>query len=181
MMKRKVMLVLAAVFALALSACSPNPPLPTDEQITTAYTKAVEAYSWFDLASMACDSNTSKVQNGNTYYKVTNPDIQTMSDLKAHLETLFSDTIVVSLLDRAVYTEIDGQLYAIDAARGSDITKGEERASITKESDQKFSYNVVVDLVDPEQGETVVGTENYSFPYELINNKWVFTDFSLVR
>ena len=180
-MKRKVAFLLAAVFALTLSACSPKAPLPTDEQITAAYTKAVEAYSWFDLASMACDSNTSKVQNGNPYYKVTNPDIQTMGELKAHLETLFSDGIVTSLLNRGVYTEIDGQLYAIDAARGSDITKGEERASIIKENDQKFSYNVVVDLVDPEQGETVVGTEPHSFPYEFVNNKWVFTDFSLVR
>ena len=40
---------------------------------------------------------------------------------------------------------------------------------------------MTVEVLDPEQGFAVVGSETYDFPYEKVGDKWIFTSFSLVR
>ena len=39
--------------------------------------------------------------------------------------------------------------------------------------------DVTVDLLD-ENEETVTGVECYAFPYEFVEDHWVFTDFRMV-
>ena len=42
-----------------------------------------------------------------------------------------------------------------------------------------YAVNVAVDLL-AEDRETVTGIECWSFPYEFVGGRWVFTDFALV-
>lgn len=150
----------------------------TDEEVKLAYEKAREAYSWFDLTTMNVDANSQKEYNGDIYMKVNQDGIQSLSDLEAYLHSIFSDEIVDSLLETNRYIDIDGALYAIPADRGTNIFAGEEHHKIIRESD-KIIYEVTVDILD-ENFEKVVEQEVYSFSYEFIEGKWVFTNFSLV-
>ncbi|SHI46755.1 DL-endopeptidase inhibitor IseA family protein [Lutispora thermophila] len=124
--------------------------------------------------------NTEMEYNGNIYWKVAQDGFESLFDLKAYLKDFFSDEIIDSLLETDRYIDIDGVLYTIDAARGTDIFAGEEYHRIIRESDKKIIYEVTVDILD-ENFEKVVDKKIYSFPYELIEGRWVFTDFCLVR
>ncbi len=157
---------------------------PTDEEIKAAYDKAVEAYGWFDMTTMPTDSDDTQEENGNEYYKVTHSTITTYAELEAYLKTLFSTQIVDFLLnDGGVsrYKDFNGQLYALLADRGSDVTKGEETYKIIRETDTSIDYQVTVEVLDEEDITTVVDHEVYDFNYEKINDQWVFTNFRLVR
>ncbi|HHY77602.1 MAG TPA: hypothetical protein GX498_03720 [Clostridiales bacterium] len=154
--------------------------VPTDEEVKLAYEKAREAYSWFDLTTMYSDGSSQTEYNGNIYVKVNQEGFESLSDLESYLHTLFSDDIVDSLLATNRYIDIDGALYALPADRGTNIFAGEEHHKIIRESDKKIIYEVTVDILD-ENFEKVVDEEVYSFAYELIGDKWVFTNFSLVR
>ncbi|NLM44362.1 MAG: hypothetical protein GX201_10170 [Clostridiales bacterium] len=181
----RVMFVILAI--LSFAACSPTQvptdspsKVPTDEEVKLAYQQATEAYSWFDLTTMNFDANSEIEYNGNIYMKVNQEGIQSLSDLEAYLRNLFSEDIVDSLLETNRYIDIDGVLYAMPADRGTNIFAGEEHHKIIRESDKKIIYEVTVDILD-DNLEKAVDEEVYSFSYEFIEDKWVFTNFSLVR
>jgi len=153
---------------------------PTDEEVKLAYEKAREAYSWFDLTTMYSDGSSQIEYNGSIYVKVNQEGFESLSDLEAYLRSLFSDDIVDSLLATNRYIDVDGALYALPADRGTNIFAGEEYHKIIRESDKKIIYEVTVDILD-ENFEKVADEEVFSFSYELIGDKWVFTNFSLVR
>lgn len=183
-MKRTILL-LCIVFALAgFPACTPRetaPPPPTDQEITAAYQTARQAYEWFDMTTMPLAEGEMVEQDGHYYLPVRHGDIQTAEDLREYLLDLFHPEIVDSLLaEPGRYTDIDGVLHAIPADRGSDIFMGEETHSILRESDTRIVYRVEVELLDDDL-EGVIGTETHEFPYELLGETWVFTEFALVR
>lgn len=194
--KKIVRVMLVLLILQSLAACSPSEAptsvevaevssdedmteVPTDEEAKLAYEKAREAYSWFDLTTMNVDANSQKEYNGDIYMKVNQNGIQSLSDLEAYLRNIFSDEIVDSLLETNRYIDIDGALYAIPADRGTNIFAGEEHHKIIRESDRKIIYEVTVDIMD-ENFEKVVDKEVYSFSYEFIEGKWIFTNFNLV-
>ena len=74
------------------------------------------------------------------------------------------------------YADIDVALYA---AAKFDITKGQETYEIVH-GDKKIIFKVNVEVVDP-QTQSVTGNEVHNFTYELVDGKWVFTEFGLVR
>ena len=151
---------------------------PTDEEVKLAYEKAREAYSWFDLTTMYSDGSSQIEYNGSIYVKVNQEGFESLSDLEAYLRSLFSDDIVDSLLATNRYIDVDGALYALPADRGTNIFAGEEYHKIIRESDKKIIYEVTVDILD-ENFEKVMDEEVYSFSYELIGDKWVFTNLVL--
>ena len=53
------------------------------------------------------------------------------------------------------------------------------RAEAVCGGETAYSVDVTVDLLD-ENGETVTGVECYAFPYEFVEDHWVFTDFRMV-
>lgn len=169
--------------APALSPASSGPTV-TDEQIEEAYGKAVEAYGWFDLTTMPLEDGTGMEYDGQFYQKVRHETIKTYAQLEAYLRTLFSDDIVGRLLNRGDglerYRDIDGELYAIPADRGTDLTKGDETRAILRASDSKAIVEVTVQLLDPEAGK-VTGQEVHDFSYVYRDGKWIFETFSLVR
>ena len=40
---------------------------------------------------------------------------------------------------------------------------------------------VTVEVLDPQQGFSVVGSETHDFLYEQVGERWIFTTFSMVR
>lgn len=170
------------------SAPAPGPvssvPAVTDDQIEEAYGKAVEAYGWFDLTTMPVEDGPGMEYDGRLYQKVRHDTIKTYAQLETYLHTLFSDDIVAGLLNRGDglerYRDIDGELYAIPADRGTDITKGDETRRIVRESDSKAIVEVTVQLLDPETGKAA-GQEVHDFSYRYRDGKWIFETFGLVR
>ena len=150
---------------------SPTPtataaPGPTDEEVLAVYREAQEAYSWFHLAPMPFDPEDSREVDGVVYYRVDYPGIDSLSELRGYLKSLFSDAIVDSLLpyDGVQYLDIDGVLCVM---RGDNPNRLVVRAT--------------VEVVDPEQNGAVTGSVTYEFPYEKVGEQWIFTGFSLVR
>jgi len=171
-----IMLLLAIIVSVASCSQVSN---PSDEDVLQAYKSATEASFWFRVGSLPTDQNNAAEYKGALHYKV--EKFQNLNELKAHLKKLFSETIVDSFLDNSDYVEINGELYTRDAARGTDITKGNETYSITMENDKKIILSVNVELLDESSDFTVVGSECFDFPYEYINETWVFTDFLEIR
>ena len=118
------------------------------------------------------------------YCRVDYPGIKTLADLRGYLKSLFSDGLVEELLpvDGTQYVELDGALYTIDGGRGADITKGEETVQVLRDGTPgRCTVRVTVEVLDPQQGFSVVGSETHDFLYEQVGERWIFTTFSMVR
>lgn len=157
---------------------------PTDEEVLEAYRLAEEAFSWFQVAPMPFDAADSRTVDGVVYYRVDYPGIGSLDNLRGYLKSLFSDALVDSLLpyDGTQYLDIDGALYVQDGGRGTDIYRGEATAQVVRgDNPNRLTVRVTVETVDPEQEGAVTGSVTYDFPYEKVGERWIFTDFSLVR
>ncbi len=154
--------------------------IPTDEQVKEAFISAEEAFSWFELESLPYDNDTKVLDNNMIYYKVISDKFNCMSDMEEYLRTLFSDSIIQELMDsNSNYKDIDDKLYTQGCSSGSNIAKGEECInSINKVSDSLIKVTVYCDIMD---AFTIKGTERHTFSYEYLDEKWVFTDFYLIK
>lgn len=166
---------------------SPTPTAydgPNDEEVLSAYRAAVQAFWWFQVEPLPFDETDSREVDGATYYRVDYPGIDSTVSLRGYLKSLFSDDLVEKLLpyDGTQYVDIDGVLYVQDGGRGTDITRGAETAQVLRDGDpNRCTVRVTVEVLDPEQDGAVVDTLTFDFPYEKVGEKWIFTDFSLVR
>lgn len=154
----------------------------TEDEVLAAYERAVDIYSWFDLAQLPSAEESTTV-DGVSYRKVDYPGITDMEDLNAYLRGSFSEEVAARLMatggERPLYREIDGVLYVAPSGRSRDADKGEIRMQVEQVSETAYEVNVAVDLL-AEDRETVTGVECWSFPYEFVGDRWVFTDFALV-
>ena len=171
----------AAVTVDAASTRDSGPEL-TEEEILSAYDRAVTAYEWFDLTPLPCGGEDIP-ENGVLYRRVEYPGFDTLDDLRIYLRGLFSEDVVARLLPEddpcPLYADIDGQLCVRPGGREAESGKGRASAAVERRDDGSYRVNVTVDLLDEEQ-LTVSGVECYSFPYCCENGRWVFTDFQLV-
>ncbi|MDO4565983.1 MAG: DL-endopeptidase inhibitor IseA family protein [Oscillospiraceae bacterium] len=166
--------------AESAESAEPAIPQPTDEEVEQAYQEATEASWWFRMLALETDPATATEYEGNEgYCKVLR--FSTLAELRAYLETLFSDEVIDAFLAESGYVEINGELYTREGARGSDIFKGEETLAVERESDSRIILKVRVEILDPDADFAVTGYEEFDFPYEYTGNKWVFTDFPVVR
>ena len=78
-----------------------------------------------------------------------------------------------------LYRDVDGVLYVLPSGRERDPSKGAAVIQVEHTGETAYSVDVTVDLLD-ENGETVTGVECYAFPYEFVEDHWVFTDFRMV-
>lgn len=157
------------------------PPL-SEQEVLYAYDRAVEAYGWFDLDTLPC-TDQAATMDGYVYQQVDYDGIATMDDLRTYLGGLFSQDIIDRLLPEntpgSQYREVDGKLYVRPSARDADNHKGTVTTSVRQENGTAYSVNVTVEILG-EDLATVTGMECDSFSYELVNGRWVFTDFYLV-
>lgn len=153
----------------------------TEEEIRVAYNQAVEAYGWFDLSPLPDDGETCRV-DGVLYRRVSAPGLEKMEDLRTYLRSLFSSEVTEQLLAsgnaQPFYRDIDGVLYVSAAGRIRDIDKGAVEVEVVQKDDAAYSVDITVELLDSDAA--VAGVECWSFPYALVEGRWVFTDFRLV-
>ena len=164
----------------SLVESAPRPPLESD--IRGAYDRALRVYGWFDLAPLPT-SEENVLLEGVRYHRVNMNSVQDLGDLRAYLRSVFSQELADRLLDgetsRLQYREIDGVLYVSGVSRARDPGTGAMLIEVEQLEETVYSVNVLVDLLG-EDGKTVIGQESWSFPYALVGDRWVFTDFRLV-
>lgn len=78
-----------------------------------------------------------------------------------------------------LYQDVDGTLYVLPTSRERDESKGQADIQIKPYGQAGYSVIVEVDLL-ADGGSTVTGVESYAFPYEFLEDRWVFTDFHLI-
>jgi len=159
------------------------PPEPlTEQEVLYAYDRAVEAYGWFSMGTLPSTGSLVE-EDGCQYQRVDYDGISSLEELRTYRGDLFSQTIIDQLLPRdtsaPLYRDIGGRLYVQPAARGADIHKGAVTTSVRQENAAAWSVNVTVEILGDDL-TTVTGVEMDSFPYELTDGRWVFTDFYLV-
>ena len=164
---------------------------PTDAEIEAFYNKAVEAMSWFRMASMPADyEDTTTDEDGNIYYRVVVDGINSLADLEAHLHTIFATDIVEDLMDfrhhPVMYRDFDGVLHTVGGARGGDITRGDEVHEIIRTTREHHGYDfmvyrVIVDILGGENLDEVIDYELYDFSLSRVDGDWIFLNFNLVR
>ena len=153
-----------------------------DEEILNAYQRAEKICGWFELTPLPAGAESQSV-DGRTYWKVDYPGVETMSDLRAYLQSVFSPELTERLLatggDTPLYRELDGALYVTTGGRDRDRRKGNLTTQVERLDDTSYCVNATVDLLAADQ-TTVTGVECASFPYQLVDGEWVFTDFWLL-
>lgn len=205
-MKKYFAVLCIAAVCLLLTACgsvslperfvdeTTEPPVtasvvatPSETQVRTAFEKAIEVYGWFDLCSLDCDS-ADKVERGDSeYYRVISDEVPTYDALRTMVYDLFDTQTGDELLredsEYPPYIDADGALYTRDFARGSDVTKGEYELTVEQESKTCFVCKARVETLEFNDGykeyRRVTGCEEFTYHYELVGNRWVFTDFAL--
>lgn len=152
----------------------------SNEEIKTLYKDAYEVYQWFDMGQLENDGEMIQLSTGALCCKVTDNRVSSMEELENIVRNTFSAEIADSLLGGGLYIEEDGVLYVQLADRGGDITKGNiTEENVTNATETGFTYTVTVETIEPETQE-VTGTEDIDFIAELINGKWLFTQFSSI-
>lgn len=159
---------------------------PTDEEVLSVYREAQTAYDWFAVATLEGHQDEKVEFQGDLYARVADERFPNMDSLRGYLKTLFSDEVVDGLLplEGRQYVEINGQLYVLEGARGTDITKGAVTLSVVwpqEEEPLTCTVRAEVELLDEETLSTVVGSEIYEFPYQKVGDKWVFTWFAPIK
>lgn len=155
---------------------------PTEDEILTAYDRAVTAYGWFDLDTLPCGGPV-QIIDGENYQRVEYRGFDTLEDLEIHLSSLFSQKVIDRLLERdgeaPKYRDIDGVLHVHPSGRLRDADKGSAAVTVVQQDETTYSVNVTVDLLAGDLS-TITGAECFAFPYQLVNGRWVFTEFRLV-
>ena len=155
----------------------------TAEEVLAAYDQAVEAYSWFDLTPLPAAGAAVELDGG-SYLPVDRQGMSTMLEMRTYLRSLFSEEVTDQLLktggSRPLYRAVDGTLYVrANSGREKDPYKGGVNAQVKQENETSYAVNVTVDLLDSDRRE-VTGVECYAFPYQWVEDRWVFTQFQLV-
>ena len=157
-------------------------PLSEDE-ILSAYHRAVMLCGWFELTPLPDDGQMVLVDSV-AYRHVSREGVETLEDLRTCLRSVFSQEVTERLLatggETPRYRDIDGELYVTGEGRSLDSSKGRAEIEVQQTEDAAYAVNVTVDLLDV-TGESVTGLECWSFPYAFVEDRWVFTDFRLVN
>jgi len=181
---------MACTLLLGLAACGTAQPAEPPETPTTtaqsataapvkaAFERALQLYQYFSMISMPYDQNDTIERDGVTYYRVTDPEYSTMDALALALSEVFSYEIMREFLSRTnavnalLYVEADNytKLYTCMGDRGADVSS--YSVGVVSESESKIVSKLSAVHFDGEESETLL-------TQELIDGKWVFTDFPL--
>lgn len=123
------------------------------------------------------------------YYRVNEPGVGTMAELRAKLATRFTDELIAQRLDAEepipFFRELDGRLYAVAAGRGTDITV--ESVDYTVELNAaKDGGRILADIHrrdwDDASGDwaSTGETDQVEFPFTLTDGGAVFSAFPTI-
>lgn len=172
----------AAGGGMSASQTESSPRPLTDEEILAAYARAEEAWGWFVLSPLP-DTGDTVTLDGMHYRRVSAAGLGKVEDLRTYLRSLFTADLTEELLSaggaQPLYRDIDGALYVRAVGRSRAAGKGEAEAEVTRVDETAYTVDVTVPLLDSD-GVTAAGLECWSFPYALVDSRWVFTDFHSV-
>ena len=153
----------------------------TEEEVLSAYDRAVTVCGWFQLSTLPCGEEGLNV-DGSIYYPVRSEGLETLEDLQIYLRGSFSQEVAEQLLrtggEAPLYRDIDGALYVRPTSRSRNPLRGNVELRVEQTGDTAYTVNAAVELLD--EDKAVSGVEYWSFPYELVDERWVFTQFQLV-
>ena len=158
-----------------------------EQIVIAAYKSASNAASWFRIASILEQENEYPSEtdewfesDGTRYFKVKQFD--KYEDFVEYLEGLFSKKLTEELLSSSniKYINYGGELYASLGVRGTNIHIGNEYYLVEKVSESKYLVKVTVEVLD-DDAVTVKGNKVFEFPYEYIDDRWVFSAFPEIR
>lgn len=199
-----VSLILAAAFAAGCGnqteTQDPDPddiileqdasPAPTAEELAQTYTAAAEIFGEVRMGNLDMDPETTLLQDGQTYYKVTDSRFESSDDLYRYLNQYFTAGLIQkeALIDEPLFTEgKDGYLYIAAAGRDADMlfagySMGEPvfaEDSITLDvtayyADEPYDGEIFTEAPeDPEDFDQ----ETFSFRLVQENDTWKFDSF----
>lgn len=152
----------------------------------TTYQKARGAYCWFRMGSMPLSEKTIQRADYN-YNKVNHPTIKSVVQLKEYMSTLFDQQIVDELFKKddnfpEKYIDVEGELYCLDTARGSDNSVGDEVFEIIKKTDNEYIFRIKCETLNFDTNSPVVdGTKTVDQIITKHGDGYVFTKFELTR
>ncbi|MBQ7546520.1 MAG: hypothetical protein IJT41_06125 [Clostridia bacterium] len=162
-------------------------PVPDEAAVRNAFDKAVEVYGWFDLCSLDSDSADTVEYGGETYNRVVSDAVPSYDALRTLVYDLFDTATGDALLredsETPPYIDVNGSLYALDFARGVDMSRGAYTLSVEVQNSSAILCRVTVETLeydaDADEYRHVNGSEDLLYHYQRVGQRWVFTDFSL--
>lgn len=154
---------------------------PSAQTVEEIFAVANELYGYFDVGSLPCDDSatiTVDFDGGKmTFWRVTDPRIDTKDELLDALSGYFSADIINSLMDSELYrTGADGMLYTTGGARGTDNTHIGTLYEMTVLRGDTAEFSAVSEYLN-DDGSTY--TEEYIYNAVKQDGRWFFTNFKL--
>lgn len=145
-------------------------------QARIQFTRALEAWGWFNGAPLTTDAGAKTAADGSTWYPVKDSRFSTLLDLRMYLKDIFSDEIAEALLGLELYRDVDGALCcAQNTSNAPALTDAE--VWVEQESEAKLVCRLEGTLIWSD-GSRPAEAISASFPYEKVGDKWLFTEFS---
>lgn len=154
---------------------------PSEQYVEDIFAAANELYGYFDVGSLPCDDSatiTADIGGSEvTFWRVTDPRLDTKDELLDALSGYFSADIINSLMDSELYrTGADGMMYTTGGARGTDITHVNTVYEMTVLKGDTAEFSAVSEYLN-DDGSTY--TKEYIYHAVKQNGRWFFTNFEL--
>ena len=145
---------------------------PDSQAILQRIEAARAVYELFSVSKPQLDKEDSvEYESGLFFYRVTDPNLNTMEKMQAFVGTYFSEEITQRLLNIGMYAEIDGSLYAVDVGMQPHTVSGSPQVEVTEKTKTSETYRLTFSE-NPDRA--------YQFVYaQAEDGKWVFTQFEL--
>ena len=156
--------------------------LSQDTVIVSDYRTTQVLWSWFNMSMPPVASETPEftTDDGVPYYRTALGNVNTMDALRALLCSHVSEELADEWLEGDHFMEKDGVLYVSMGERGSDITIASTEYSVQLDGESgELTQTVYRQDVDTSTGTWgLTGeTDEYVYPFTLVNGHAVFTDF----
>lgn len=155
--------------------------LPQDSVIVSDYLTTQVLWSWFNMLMPPVASDTPEVttEDGMSRCRVTLGDVHTLDDLRVLLCRHVSETLADEWLAEGRFVEVDDALYVSMGERGGDITIGSMEYSVELDGTSGVLTQTVhrQDFDDKGSSFLTGETEEYSYPFDLVNGHAVFSAF----
>ncbi len=192
-MKKITILFIICIISTLLYGCQFNRrdgKTLTDEEIKNSYSRANEIIKMFWGSGVPADESDKYTDdNNNLYFAVKYENINSLNDLYQHLNSIFSAQIADELMSiRPSYCprflEIDDKLYQ----NSNNFTVGlincsiiEKESYIQKISDTKYIYSMDKVLYEDDHSDIVPEIYRFDYVCEKEGDKWLFTEFPIVK
>ncbi|MBQ3591760.1 MAG: hypothetical protein II979_07440 [Clostridia bacterium] len=150
------------------------------------YDAAMSVYQWFHWGCDRIGHGEEQIRIGNVpYYTVDDPvfadlGIGTAAELRAYLQTIFTEAFTDELLSREIFADIDGRLHIVGASRGGGAwLEAREFHLVTIDKNRKElvcrAAFYPTGSMEPEEE-----LRAYVFPFVLENDAWLLDDWPAV-